>query len=210
MNNTTFRLLLCAVALLFVSGVSAQTALEQRMHDDYSGWKRIVPTHYKGQYAGGMGLFSLACGWDYGRWNRWETDFHVGYLPEKFSDGPHVTFTLKQNYIPWNIRCHERLGIEPFSCGAYINYISGGDYWVSEPSKYGNYYRFASRLRLYLYVGQRVTYYFKPNNSPLKSVCLYYELSSKDLDLISKATNHTLDFDEIFYFSVGVKFGLHL
>lgn len=210
MNRSIFRLFVGCVALFIATGATAQTAREQRLHSDYMGWKRLVPTHYKVQYAGGMGIGSVACGWDYGRWNRWETDFQVGYLPEKFSDGPHVTFTLKQNYIPWNIRCCDRLGIEPFSCGLYLSYISGGDYWVSEPSKYGSYYRFASRLRLYLYVGQRATFYLPREKGLLQSVSLYYELSCKDLDLISKATNRSLRFSDVFYFSLGVKFNLHL
>lgn len=183
--------------------------LDCREHRGYEGWKRTLPTHVKTQYAGGMGLLSVGCGWDYGRKCRWETDVMAGFLPRAYSDAFHMTFTLRQNYIPWSIRCSERWAIEPLSCGIYFNLISGEDFWVREPDRYpgDKYYDFTSRLRTYCYVGQRVTYYLKCN-SLLRSITLYYELSVNDLDIIAKFGNRSLSFSDIFYFSFGVKFQL--
>lgn len=182
-------------------------ALEQRRHADERGWRRLLPTHLKLQYAGGLGLCSLGAGWDYGRSNQWETDLQIGWIPSYCIDGgTRATFTLKQNYLPWNIRCGERFGIEPFSCGLYLNLLTGPDYWLREPSKYGgSYYRFMTRLRAYLYVGQRITWYHRRAGSCLRGVTLYYELSAKDLDLVAKCTNRKLTIPDIFYFSFGVK-----
>ena len=186
-------------------------ALAQRRHADYTGWARLTPTHAKLQYAGGMGLASLGLGWDYGRNNRWETDLHFGWVPKRCigSEG-RATFTLKQNYIPWNIRCHEQFGIEPFACGLYLNFISGSGFWLHEPTeKYGGgYYRFSTRMRAYLYFGQRATWYHRAPNSCLRSISLYYELSAKELDLIAKTTNRTLSIPDIFYFSFGIRMQL--
>lgn len=183
--------------------------LDFREHRGYEGWERGIPTHAKAQYAGGMGFMSLGCGWDYGRKCRWETDVMIGVLPKAYSDRTHMTFTLRQNYIPWSIRCYDRFAIEPFTCGIYFNFITGDDYWVREPDRYpgDKYYNFTSRLRTYLYVGQRFTYYLK-NDCLLRSITLYYEFSANDLDIIAKCGNSSLGLSDIVYFSVGIKFQL--
>lgn len=186
---------------------------EQRLHADYTGWKRALPSSLKAQYAGGMGIASVGISWDYGRSNQFETDFHFGFLPRRYSDRNHAVFTLKQNWMPWNIRCTDWLGIEPFSCGLYLTTITGprAIYWRSEPSKYGGpYYRFATRVRAYLYAGQRATWYVQRPDATFKQVTLYYELSVKELDAIAKFTNKDLSLSDIFYFSVGVKLGFEL
>ena len=183
--------------------------LDFREHRGYEGWERLIPTHVKAQYAGGMGFMSVGCGWDYGKKCRWETDVLVGILPKAYSDRTHTTFTLRQNYIPWGIRCCERFAIEPFTSGIYLNLITGEDYWVREPDPYPGYryYGFTSRLRTHLYVGQRFTYYLK-NDCLLRHITLYYELSANDLDIVAKCGNKSLDLSEIVYFSVGIKFQL--
>jgi len=182
--------------------------LDWREHRGHEGWERMIPTHVKAQYAGGTGFLSFGCGWDYGRKCRWETDVMIGILPQAYSDSTHATLTLKQNYIPWSIRCCSRFAVEPLACGLYLSFITGEDYWVREPDRYPNgYYRFTSRLRTYLYVGQRLTYYPK-SAGLLRNITLYYELGANDLDIISKCGNKSLDLAEIVYFSMGIKFQL--
>lgn len=119
-----------------LSSVPERRPLDSREHRGYTSWKRLLPTHVKAQYAGGMGFLSVGYGWDYGRKCRWETDLMFGVLPKSCSDRTHLTFTLKQNYIPWSIRCRDWLSVEPFSCGAYLNLISGEDFWIREPDRY--------------------------------------------------------------------------
>lgn len=169
----------------------------------------MLPTHVKAQYAGGMGFLSVGYGWDYGRKCRWETDMLIGVLPKAYSDNTHMTFTLKQNYIPWSIRCCDRLALEPFSCGIYMNFISGENFWIKGPDRYpeARYYNFTSRLRLNLFVGQRLTCYFR-KNALLRNITLYYELSANDLDIVAKCGNRSLALSDIVYFSAGIKFQL--
>lgn len=188
---------------------SPKRTLDRRVHQGYEGWKRPLPTHVKAQYAGGMGFMSFGTGWDYGRKCRWETDFMIGLLPRTYSNRAHTIFTLKQNYIPWSIACGDRFAIEPLACGIYLNLISGEDYWVRKPDRYPNaqYYWFTSRLRTFFYIGQRFTYYLK-NDSLLRNITLFYEFSANDLDIISSLGNSTLDFSDIAYFSIGIKFQL--
>ena len=221
MNALHFKRTLLVLATVFsLSSAVAQTQdgrkpekkswkLDYRKHQGYEGWTRLLPTHVKAQYAGGMGFMSLGYGWDYGRKCRWETDLMIGILPKAYSDRTHMTFTLKQNYIPWSIRCCDQFAIEPFSCGLYFNFISGEDYWVREPDRYpgDKYYNFTSRLRMHLYIGQRFTYY-SSNNSLLRHITLYYEFSANDLDIVSKCGNRSLDLSDIIYFSIGIKFQL--
>lgn len=228
MNGWRFKQVVSMAAgvFLFLSPVAAQSTepnfvpvanlpldisrqIDFREHRGYEGWERGIPTHVKAQYAGGMGFISVGCGWDYGRKCRWETDVMVGFLPEAYSDRTHTIFTLKQNYIPWSVRCCDRFAIEPFSCGLYLTLITGEDYWVREPDRYpgDRYYGFTSRLRTHLYCGQRFTYYLK-NDSLLRNITLYYELSANDLDIIAKCGNKSLGLSEIVYFSLGIKLQL--
>lgn len=216
---SNFRRVLLLAALLTASVASAgsrqtETApaprpLDRREHCGYESWERLLPTHVKAQYAGGMGFLSAGYGWDYGRKCRWETDMMIGVLPKAYSDRTHMTFTLKQNYIPWSIRCGERFAVEPLSCGIYMNFISGEDFWIREPDRYpgDQYYNFTSRLRFHLYVGQRFTFYLK-GDSLLRHITLFYEFSANDLDIVAKCGNRSLGLDEIVYFSVGIKFQL--
>lgn len=115
---SNFRGALLLAVLLTASVAAAETRqagsipaprpLDRREHCGYESWERLLPTHVKAQYAGGMGFLSAGYGWDYGRKCRWETDMMIGVLPKAYSDRTHMTFTLKQNYIPWSIRCGER------------------------------------------------------------------------------------------------------
>ncbi|MCM1151911.1 MAG: hypothetical protein NC209_04635 [Alistipes sp.] len=202
-------LLVCCFVLQSVPAQQHGWQLDFRAHRGYEGWERTIPTHAKAQYAGGMGFLSFGGGWDYGRKCRWETDVMIGVLPGSCSDRTHTTFTLRQNYIPWSIRCCERFAIEPFACGLYFTLISGEDYWVREPDRYpgSGYYTFTSRLRSYLYVGQRFTYYLQ-HDGPLRDITLYYEFSANDLDLIAKCANRSLGLADMVYFSFGIKFQL--
>ncbi len=214
MSRSIFKVLLAIVALCVTTPVLlAQTkpvGLDRRQHEGYSGWKRLVPTHIKGQYAGGVGVASVGFGWDYGKKCRWETDLMVGYLPECYSDQDRFVFALKQHYIPWQLRLSDRLSIDPLTCGLYATVISGDGFWFQEPEdRYGgSYYRFPTRARAYIYVGQRATWHIRRSSSTLRSVTLFYELSACDLNIVSKVPNSSLGLDDIFYFSCGVKFQL--
>lgn len=212
MNRYVFRCMMLAVLLFSVGEVWAQErerVLDRREHEGYEGWMRIVPTHIKAQYAGGMGVVSVGAGWDYGQKCRWETDVMFGLLPKAYADATHMTFTLRQNYIPWSVQISPRLDLEPLTLGAYINVISGERFWVKEPGKYPDehYYRFTSRMRLHLAFGQRLRLRL-PSECVLRDVTLYYELSANDLNIISKAGNRYVQLSDIVKFSCGVKFQL--
>lgn len=181
-----------------------QRKWDKRVHQKYEGWERLRPTHVKYQYAGGMGLSAFGVGWDYGKRRQWETDLLVGFLPAKYADQFRLTFTIKQNYIPWSMSFDEHWALEPFYCGLYVNTIAGEEFWEKEPRRYPNgYYNFSSKLRSYLFIGQRINFNLK--HSLVKHVCLFYEVSSCELYIISKATNKSLKMKDILRFSFGAK-----
>ena len=184
--------------------ISEKYRWDKRVHLKYKGWKRLKPTHAKWQYAGGMGLSSLGMGWDYGKRRQWETDFLIGYIPAKYADGFRLTFTVKQNYIPWSITFGERWIAEPFYTGLYITTITGEEFWKQEPGRYPNrYYNFSTKLRPYIFIGQRLGVDIP---HPLfRNVSAFYEISTCEMYLISKVTNKSLTMKDILRISFGIK-----
>lgn len=177
---------------------------DRRVHLKYKGWQRLKPTHVKYQYAGGMGVSSIGMGWDYGKRCQWETDFFLGYLPRRYANEFKLTFTVKQNYIPFSMYLNDQWNIEPFYCGLYVTTITGEEFWKKEPGRYPNkYYNFSTKLRPYIFVGQRIG--FLPRHKVLRGISLFYEIGTCELYIISKATNKSLTMKDILRFSFGAK-----
>lgn len=202
------------LALLFFffgqGDVQAQERREQRMERYGVFWQNLIPSHLKTQFAGGMGLVSIGTGWDYGKKNQWETDLFFGIVPKYATDKTKVTFTVKQNYMPWRLPLNKHLSVDPLTCGLYVNTIFGENFWRTEPDKYpSGYYSFSTKLRLNAFVGQRLT--FHPDNAKWlygNAITLYYELSSCDLYIASAFTNRYIGVTDIVKLSLGVKIQL--
>ena len=151
-------------------------------------------------------MFSFGGGWDYYR-GHWETDFLVGFVPSDGYGDAHATFTLKQNYYPWNIDVKgTRFSFEPLACGVYVNTIFGEDFWTRQPDKYPDgYYWFSTRIRTHIFLGERATIKLDPWKLPIHSVTLFYELSTCDLYLINAIKNSALKPSDYLSLSFGVK-----
>ena len=108
----------------------------QRKLEQYkSGWNRLIPKYQNVQYAGSMGLLSLGVGWDYGRKKQWETEIMFGLVPRFSSNKAKVTFTLKQNYAPWEVRLGGKWWLEPLVTGLYMNTVLSDDFWVKKDTR---------------------------------------------------------------------------
>lgn len=184
------------------------TAYDKRIHRFRKSWESLIPTHSKIQFAGNMGLLSFGTGWDYGKHNQWETDLLFGFIPKYDSKRTKMTMTIKQNYMPWSIDLGKGFSTEPFACGLYLNTVFGDEFWVHEPERYPKgYYGFSSKIRIHIYIGQRLTYEIDPRRRFLaKSVTFFYEISTCDLYLISAATNKYLRPSDYLSLSFGLKF----
>lgn len=183
---------------------------DQHIHRLRRCWVTLIPTHTKIQFAGNMGLMSFGFGWDYGKRNQWETDVLFGVLPKYQSARTKLTFTLKQNYIPWKRKVGKCFSVEPLSCGMYLNTIFGDEFWVNEPDRYPKgYYGFSSKIRIHAFLGQRVTYDINLEKRFIaSSVTFFYELSTSDLYIVSAFTNKYLRPKDYLSLSFGIKLQL--
>ena len=194
-----------------VTGRTRHSRYDRRVHRYRKRWEASIPTHTKIQFAGNMGLLSLGTGWDYGKRNQWETDVFLGVLPKYQSDCTKLTFTLKQNYIPWSLQIKEsRFSAEPLTCGMYFNTVFGDEFWVNEPDRYPKgYYGFSSKVRIHAFLGQRITYDIDPHRRfTAKAITLFYEISTCDLYIVSAFTNKYLKPKDYLSLSFGVKLQL--
>lgn len=184
------------------------TAYDYRVERFRTGWARIIPSHSKAQLAGNMGLLSFGIGWDYGKNNQWETDVMYGFIPKNSSKKAKITMTVKQNYMPWNLDLNNNFSVEPLACGLYLNTVFGDQFWVSEPERFPKgYYGFSSKIRIHIYLGQRLTYKIDPAHRFFaKSISFFYELSTCDLYFISAVTNKYLRPRDYLSLSFGLKF----
>ncbi len=177
-------------------------------------WNKLIPSYSKIQIAGGIGRVAIGPGWDYGRKSQWETDFLIGYLPKYKSKYWKITLTLKQNYIPWQIPLgNTPLTFSPLSCGIYGCLLIGGgeNFWIKEPPRYPDrsYYRFPTRIRGHIFLGERFTLNIKHGMSRThKSIAFYYEICTHDLALISLCTNKYLSLKDALSLAFGVKLQL--
>ena len=180
---------------------------DRRIHRYRKNWGNLIPTHNKIQFAGNMGLLSIGFGWDYGHRNQWETDLLFGYLPKHDSKRSKMTFTVKQNYIPWSYPMSPRFSLEPLTCGLYVNTMFGDEFWVKEPERYPEgYYGFSSKIRFHIFVGQRFTFNIDPKRRFFsKELTLFYEISTCDLYMVSAFTNKYLKPQDYLCLSFGLK-----
>lgn len=183
---------------------------DRRVHRYRKHWEALIPTHTKIQFAGNMGLLSFGTGWDYGKHNQWETDIFLGILPKYESDRTKLTLTLKQNYLPWSLDLGRQFSVEPLSCGMYLNTVFGNEFWVSEPERYPKgYYGFSSKVRIHVFLGQRITYDIDPKRRfTAKAITFFYELSTCDLYIVSAFTNKYLKPKDYLSLSFGIKLQL--
>lgn len=204
MKSLPFKLLLLCL-LLGAAHLQAQEEYYAFPMERSSFWEKLMPRYVKLQFAGSMGMLSVGPGWNYGK-NHWETDLLFGLVPRNTDRHAMATMTLKQNYIPWHIGAGEHFTIEPLSCGMYVNTLFDRDFWVKNPERYPKgYYTFSTRIRMHVFLGERLTLHLKKKKWRPRSLTFFYELSSCDLYLISAVTNHYLRPRDYLSLSFGLK-----
>jgi hypothetical protein len=204
MKLSIFRIV---IIFLFIQTTlfAQENAYEKHIHHYTSTWNSLIPRYAKIQYAGSMGMFSIGPGWNYGH-NHWETDALFGLVPRYSDQHAMATFTLKQNYLPWNITINKHFYFEPLATGLYLNTLLDGDFWVKHPKRYPKkYYTFSTRIRAHIFVGQRFTLNLPKERSWHKSLTFFYELSTCDMYLISAIGNRYLKPKDYLSLSFGLK-----
>lgn len=211
----------------------AQTRYEQRIAQLQRKWMKLIPSLGTFQYAGNIGIASIGLGWDYGKNDRWETSLQFGFLPKYHADKADMTFTLRENLIPWSLGLGRRrwaqpatatntlssealpwnrrafISCEPMVFSMFLNTIFDDEFWVHEPEKYngGDYYRFSSKVRLHFGIGSRVSFNIpKEKRKRCDRASLYYELSTYDLAIISAIPNKKITLNDILCLGVGLQY----
>ena len=169
--------------------------------------EKLIPEYSKIQYAGSMGMFSVGPGWVYGR-KHWETDLLTGFIPTDARRPTLFTLTLKQNYIPWWIHMSKVVSIEPLATGVYLNAIlNDKNLWTSNPDRYPDkYYWHSNRFKFNLFLGQRLKFNMKANDSFVRSISTFYEVSTCDLYMVKIFTDNYLKPKDYLTLSLGVRF----
>ena len=171
-------------------------------------WNNLIPERASLQYAGSIGMFNVGLGWHYGRGEHWETELLVGFVPRFHSGKAHTSFTLKQRYVPWHCPLsRHRWVLEPLTVGLFFNTISGDDFWANQPDRYPKkYYGFSTKVRSHIYLGQRLRFNIPTRHRRShKAVSFYYEISSCDLYIVSKATNKEFPWSETLSLALGLR-----
>lgn len=216
------RWLVLAIMLLSMSNIYAQEATTEpfntinrakkgydvRLEHARSHWMKAIPNLYLLQYAGNIGFLSGGIGWDYGKREQWETHMLIGYLPEMVMDQWMVTMTIRESFVPWEVRCNNFITWNPTLFNLSINTVFNSEFWITEKEKYpGDYYRFSSKIRAQIGLGGRVNLHFTNYNRRLTDrISFYYELSTYDLALISYIPNKAIKLSDILALGFGVQY----
>ena len=206
---------------------------EQRVEQIHQRWMAMIPNLGIVQYAGNIGMCSTGIGWSYGKDERWESLVLVGYVPKHHTQKSNITFTLRENLIPWSLGLGKRqwarpdsttymgetiyipwnrrafASFEPVVFTASLSTIFNDQFWVKEPEKYngGDYYRFSSKVRLHLGLGSRLSLNVpQERRRHFDRISLYYELSTYDLAIISAIPNKKLSLGDILCLGLGVQY----
>lgn len=206
MKSANFRRLALLMLLILAS-----SAVDARHNPEESGKEKSIPAYVPRtitmQYAGNIGAVSAGLEWRYGKNSRWETSLLAGYIPRYHTSCAKATLTLKQRFTPFCKTIGEKISCRPLECGIFLNSILSDEFWVKEPSKYPKgYYGFATKVRINIFIGQRYDFILPPSSNRLKSMSLYYELSTSDFHLLSYFPNSDyLGLSDLFCLGVGLK-----
>ena len=88
----------------------------------------------------------------------------------------------------------------------FVSITSNNRFWSKEPDKYNPpYYRFSTKNKIHLHLGEQFNYYLKNQKNFIKSVSAYYEINSCDFKIISAITNKSLRIQDYYKLALGIK-----
>ena len=194
------------IFLCFYPGYT-QNKYEKNIERYKTFWNRLIPSHTKIQFAGSMGLISIGPGWDYGKKQKWESDILIGFVPKYSSSKAKMTFTFKQNFIPWNKKISNYFSFNPLTTSIYLNSVLNNKFWNKNPERYPKgYYTFSTKIRINLSLGQRLSFNIQEaQRKKIKAFSIFYELGTNDIYLISKLNNKYRKAKDYLGVSFGIK-----
>lgn len=183
----------------------------QKMERRKEVWSNFIPNSAIGQFAGNIGLVEAGTGWSYGKHDRWETQFLLGYVP-KFKSGENdFTLTLRETLAPWQVG-KNNLKFIPGVFSLTFSSILNDKYWFRMPEKYPmeGYYWLKTRLRTQIGFGERLTFVrTSESRRNIEAVSIYYQLDLDDIGILSAIPNKQVTLYDIVHFGCGVIFHLN-
>lgn len=169
---------------------------------------RLIPRYTKLQFAGSIGMFSTGLGWDYGKNRRWETDVLIGFVPRFESNRAKITFTLRENFVPWQIAIGQSpVDFCPLRASVGVNSIIGHEFWAKNPERYPDgYYFFSTKFSILAGFGQQWTLNISRDKRRLwRAIGFYYDLTTTDKYVLSGFDNSYIGFADLFHLALGLK-----
>jgi len=170
--------------------------------------KRFLPSHFRVQYAGNIGMISGGPAWSLFQ-NRLEIATSIGFVPESsFQSAIYIT-SLKGIYTPgFDIR-FKRLIIKPIAIGLAFSHHMGRNYnrYQNTDLFPKNYYWWKVPYRFALLYQSEI--YIKINKKYIEGFSFFFEASIWDLNLYSYIVNQNssyLNIWDITTFGLGSKF----
>lgn len=170
--------------------------------------KWYQPNHFRIQFAGNIGMFSLASGWSCLN-NHLELSTSLGYVPEFVTQKDIYITSFKAIYKYQKLDFHiKNIYFKPFAFGLATNYTIGKCYNKYQDSELypHRYYWWNTSHRLALLYEAEI--HVKLNTKYLNGLSMYFETSWWDLYLISYYDNKNrsyLNLWDIVTFAVGTK-----
>lgn len=169
---------------------------EARGRDAERAW--YLPAQAKLQLAGNIGFISPGAGWAWLH-RKLTADVFFGWVPEAFGGDVYST-TAKLTWRPWAVHAG-RLELRPITGALQLTYTFGGDYFVTQPSRFpSDYYPLPTALRSAVAFGSALS----SRAWSGARLGVYYELVALDLMVNAWARNSSVSLAEIFSLAVGL------
>ena len=213
MRQSLFRFFALALGLIAINAQGQVDTVETSRYDKhitkYTNYHTaLIPKYIKAQFAGSIGMVSVGLGWDYGKNRRWETDILMGLVPRLESNRAKMTFTLRENLVPWDVAIGRTpISFSPLRASAGVNAIIGHEFWPKNPERYPEgYYFFSTKFQFVVGFGQQWTLNIGDERRRLwKSIGVFYDLSTNDKYVLSGFGNREVGFFDVFHLDIGVK-----
>jgi hypothetical protein len=177
----------------------------QDLHAQDTARHWLWPDHYKLQFAGGIGFFSVGAGYENKK--QWlEGDLFYGYVPGSVGGVSIHALTGKVSVFPLPVLGNS-VQVKPLAIGLMLSYSFGKQYFGFTPSNYPyDYYGFPTSFHAGAFLGGQINKIVK--GTKLKQVGLYYEVITFDKEFISYLNNrNALKLSDVINIGAGIKVG---
>jgi len=181
-------------------------AQSQDVEDDSTARKWYVPDAVTLQFAGNIGMFSIAPSYSFAQ-DKINAELSYGFVPKFDADEALHLLTLKGIYKPFRkVPLKNDFSLTPLRLGMGLSYYFRSQFSTNWSNAYpaSDYYWWTSSLRLTGSFGPAVNYAL-PNSKTFKELSLYGDVGTYDLIVTSAFKDKTLTTWDILSFGVGLR-----